>query len=44
MSPEDAARLMPKQFPDLCPSAVPSAEFGDVWATLEAGDIAIVDR
>jgi len=44
MSAEDAARLMPKQFPDLCPSAVPSSEFGDVWATLEAGDVAVVDH
>ncbi len=44
MSPEDAARLMPKQFPDVCPSAVPSPEFGDPWATLEAGDIAVFDR
>lgn len=44
MSAEDVERLMPKQFPEVCPSTVPPAEWGNIWTTLESGDIAIVDR
>lgn len=44
VSAEEVATLMPKQFPDVCPSTVPPAGWGDVWATMESGDIAVVDR
>lgn len=42
-SPEDLEKFMSKRFPLVCPSATPPAEFGDVWATLDTGDIAVVD-
>jgi hypothetical protein len=41
-SPEDLA-LMPKRFPEVCPSVVPPSEWGSIWATLDSGDIAVVD-
>jgi len=44
MSAEDVARLMPKQFPDICPAPTPPVEWGNFWTTLESGDIAVVDR
>ena len=44
MSPEEVERLMPKQFPEVCPSTIPPAEWDNFWTTLESGDIAVVDR
>jgi hypothetical protein len=43
MSPEDVAKFMPKQFPDVCPSTVPPAEWDHFWTTLESGDVAVAD-
>jgi hypothetical protein len=42
LTPEDLA-TMPEGFPRVCPSPTPPAEFGEVWANLESGDIAVVD-
>lgn len=43
LTPEDLAATMPEGFPRVCPSPTPPAEFGEVWANLESGDIAVVD-
>jgi hypothetical protein len=43
LSSADVEQLMPKQFPRVCPSPTPPAEWGASWATLDAGDIAVVD-
>ncbi len=42
LTPDDLA-LMPKHFPLVCPSVTPPAAWGDVWASLDSGDIAVVD-
>jgi hypothetical protein len=44
MSRAEVESLMRKQFPDVCPSTSPPAEWGHFWTTLESGDVAVVDR
>jgi hypothetical protein len=43
LTPEEVATFLPKHFPRVCPSATPPPEFGNVWTTLDSGDIAVVD-
>ena len=43
MTADEEQQFMPKRFPLVCPSATPPAEWGNVWATLDTGDIAVVD-
>ena len=42
-TPEDLA-LMPKRFPQVCPSVTPPTAWGSVWTTLDSGDVAVVDE
>jgi hypothetical protein len=48
-NPADAAdveqfmQLMGPRFPRVCPSTTPPVAWGEVWSTLDSGDIAVVD-
>ena len=43
MNAEEVARYMPRDYPRVCPSTTPPADWGNVWADLEYGDISITE-